>query len=186
MVVRQGRWRPATGAAMVQRYTRAEDAKRRPPLPGGRRVVAVQTLLDGLVPDDGALTLVTIGYGGRGVGDFVGVLQRAGVQLLVDVRISPRARVPGFSKTALARFLVSHGVAYRHVVELGNASRHDPEDAPLRLVDEPRGLSILQTELEAGRVVAIMCACRAWADCHRAHISAQMVSRLTDLQVLHL
>ena len=26
VVVRQGRWRPATGAAMVQRYTRAEDA----------------------------------------------------------------------------------------------------------------------------------------------------------------
>ena len=110
------------------------------------------------------------------------MLQRAGVQLLVDVRISPRARVPGFSKTALERGLVSHGVAYRHVGELGNASRHDPEDAPLRLVDEPRGLAIL----EAGRVLAIMCACRSWADCHRSHISAPMVSRLTDLQVLHL
>ena len=71
-------------------------------------------------------------------------------------------------------------------MELGNASRHDPEDAPLRLVDEPRGLSILQAELATGRVVAIMCACRAGASCHRSHISAQMVSRLTDLQVLHL
>ena len=88
-------------------------------------------------PEDGPV-LVTIGYGGRGVGDFVGVLQRTGVQLLVDVRISPRARVPGFSKTALARVLVSHGVAYRHVGALGNASRHDPEGAPLRLVDEPQ------------------------------------------------
>ena len=149
----------------------------------------VQALLDGLVPnvgpEDGPV-LVTIGYGGRGVGDFVGVLQRAGVQLLVDVRISPRARVPRFSKTALARVLVSHGVAYRHVGALGNASRHDPEGAPLRLVDEPRGLAILEAELEAGRVVAIMCVCKAWADCHRAHISAQMMSRLTDLQVLHL
>ena len=48
------------------------------------------------------------------------------------------------------------------------------------------GLAILEAELEAGRVVAIMCVCKAWADCHRAHISAQMVSRLTDLQVLHL
>ena len=46
-------------------------------------------------------------------------------------------------------------------VALGPASRHDPEDAPLRLVDEPRGLSILQAALEAGRVVAIMCAGRA-------------------------
>ena len=73
--------------------------------------------------------LVTIGYGGRGVGDFVGVLQRAGVQLLVDVRISPRARVPGFSKTALERGLVSHGVAGyapesggRWPLQLGTAS----------------------------------------------------------------
>ena len=46
-------------------------------------------------------------------------------------------------------------------VALGPASRHDPEDAPLRLVDEPRGLSILQAALEAGRVGAIMCAGRA-------------------------
>ena len=77
-------------------------------------------------------------------------------------------------------------MASRHVGALGNASRYDPEGAPLRLVDEPRGLAILEAELEAGRVVAIMCVCKAWADCHRAHISAQMVSRLTDLQVLHL
>ena len=48
------------------------------------------------------------------------------------------------------------------------------------------GLAILEAELEAGRVVAIMCAGRAWASCHRAHISAQMVSRLTDLRVTHL
>ena len=149
----------------------------------------VQALLDGLVPDVGpedGPVLVTIGYGGRGVGDFVGVLQRAGVQLLVDVRISPRARVPGFSKTALARVLVSNGVAYRHVVALGNASRHDPEDAPLRLVDEPRGLSILEAELEAGRVLAIMCACRSWADCHRAYVAEQMVQRRPALRVTHL
>ena len=33
---------------------------------------------------------------------------------------------------------------FLHVGELGNASRHDPEDAPLRLVDEPRGLAIRQ------------------------------------------
>ena len=39
-------------------------------------------------------------------------------------------------------------------VALGPASRHDPEDAP-------RGLAILQAELEAGRVGAIMGAGRA-------------------------
>ena len=77
-------------------------------------------------------------------------------------------------------------MAYRHVGELGNASRHDPEGAPLRLVDEPRGLAILEAELEAGRVVAIMCVCKAWADCHRSYVAAQMVSRLTDLRVTHL
>ena len=58
-------------------------------------------------------------------------------------------------------------MAYWHVGALGNASRHDPEGAPLRLVDEPRGLAILQAELEAGRMVAYVRACRAWADCHR-------------------
>ena len=65
---------------------------------------------------------------------------------------------------------------------MGNASRHDPEDAPLRLVDEPRGLSIL----EAGRMLAIMCACRSWADCHRAYVAEQMVQRRPALRVTHL
>ena len=64
-----------------------------------------------------------------------------------------------------AQKVTRHDFVVEDVVELGNASRDDPEDAPLRLVDEPRGLSILQAELEAGRVVAIMCAGRAGTGC---------------------
>ena len=44
------------------------------------------------------------------------------------------------------------------------------------------GLAIL----EAGRVLAIMCACRSWADCHRAYVAEQMVQRRPALRVTHL
>lgn len=63
--------------------------------------------------------LCTIGYEGKEISDFVSELQRAGVQLLVDVRRRPISRKKGFSKTSLSESLAAAGIDYLHIRDLG-------------------------------------------------------------------
>jgi uncharacterized protein (DUF488 family) len=65
------------------------------------------------------MNLYTLGYEGLDVAAFIACLKRAAVRQVVDVRENPFSRKPGFSKTALAGALLSEGIEYVHVVELG-------------------------------------------------------------------
>ena|ERR1700730_5314319 len=121
--------------------------------------------------------LVSIGYGGRRPSDMLQLLLDQGVHVLVDVRLSPRTRIPGFSGSALARTLHAVGIEYRHEPQLGNPVENQE---PLRS-GSPAARSIFQKVLESdGRGalqaltkaavthrVAVMCAERDSKRCHR-------------------
>jgi uncharacterized protein (DUF488 family) len=77
------------------------------------------------------LSVWTIGYQGRTIGDFLAVLTGAGVELLVDIRSKPVSRKPGFSRTTLERHLAGHGIEYLHLGALG---------MPLDLLAQSRSL----------------------------------------------
>ncbi len=64
--------------------------------------------------------IVGAGYEGRDIATFVQDLVRSGVSLLVDVRLTPISRKPGFSKNALRQALSESGIAYEHRPALGN------------------------------------------------------------------
>lgn len=64
--------------------------------------------------------VIGVGYQQRTVDEFVHDLAETGVSLVVDVRLTPISRRPGFSKTALARTLTGAGINYEHRPELGN------------------------------------------------------------------
>lgn len=64
--------------------------------------------------------VVGVGYQQRPIDEFVRDLARMGVEVVVDVRLTPISRRPGFSKTGLARALAGAGIGYEHRPELGN------------------------------------------------------------------
>src|SRR5207248_1950127 len=64
--------------------------------------------------------LISVGYGGRKLSELIAALVTAEVDVLVDVRLSPRSAVPGFSGSALRRTLAAAGIDYRHEAALGN------------------------------------------------------------------
>ena len=68
-------------------------------------------------------SVLTIGYEGVDLADFLVTLSLAGVQHLVDVRDVPVSRKRGFSKTKLADALGDVGIRYTHLKALG-----DPKD----------------------------------------------------------
>lgn len=65
-------------------------------------------------------TIYTIGYEGTDIDRFVATLKAARIEMLVDVRALALSRKKGFSKKGLAARLDRDGVAYLHLVELGN------------------------------------------------------------------
>ncbi len=139
--------------------------------------------------------IFTIGYEGANLGDFVATLQKANVDVLLDIRELPISRRRGFSKTALREALQAGGLDYRHERQLGSPKdlRHRlREDKDYRqffrafdrhLAKQTTLLEQLTEELEGN--IALMCYERDYHLCHRSAV-AQALATLTDLTPNHL
>lgn len=72
-------------------------------------------------------TVFTIGYEGTSLRSFIATLVATRVEHVVDVRLTPISRKPGFSKLSLSRALQRRGISYSHYAQLGC-----PRDVRLR------------------------------------------------------
>src|SRR5205823_4941230 len=73
------------------------------------------------------VVVYTIGHGTRPLDELVGLLTRAAVETLVDVRRYPGSRRnPQFNRSALEPALAEAGIAYRHAVDLGGRLSGEP------------------------------------------------------------
>ena len=66
------------------------------------------------------------GYQGRSVEELVAFARTQGVTTVIDVRLNPISRKPGFSKRRLEESLRRSGIAYIHRPELGNPKDNRP------------------------------------------------------------
>jgi uncharacterized protein (DUF488 family) len=66
--------------------------------------------------------LLTVGYEGLGIDEFVGRLKQFNISRLIDVREIPLSRKPGFSKTSLRERLKNENIEYVHIKALGSPS----------------------------------------------------------------
>lgn len=64
--------------------------------------------------------VIGIGYQGMTIDQFILSLEDMRITRVVDVRLTPLSRKPGFSKVGLAQALTSHGISYEHARALGN------------------------------------------------------------------
>jgi uncharacterized protein (DUF488 family) len=123
-------------------------------------------------------TIYGIGYEGLTLDEFVRRLSGHGVDAVVDVRLTPSSRRPGFSKTKLAEALGRVGIDYVHERDLGNP----PENRSyFRGSDPEPGRKVMRARLQNGsgpalnrliqraetEKVAVLCVERFQARCHR-------------------
>jgi len=66
--------------------------------------------------------LLTIGYEGRKIDEFVVRLKQFNISRLIDVREIPLSRKSGFSKSALRERLEDENIQYIHIKALGSPS----------------------------------------------------------------
>lgn len=141
--------------------------------------------------------LFSIGYEQTTPSAFQAALERAKVDLLVDVRAVAASRRPGFSKGALSASVSQHGIAYVHLRALGT-----PKEGRLaaRSGDAPELMRIYGAHLETPPAVAafdellalapghrlcLMCYERHVEGCHRLLLARMLCERL-DLPATHL
>ena len=146
------------------------------------------------------VTFFTIGHSTRPTGEFVGLLQSAGVQLLVDVRTVPRSRRnPQFNREVLPTTLADFEIEYEHLAALGGL-RHKRDIAPVvngfwqnqsfhnyadyAMTEEFRSGFDRLRYLGQQSQTAIMCAEAVWWQCHRRIIADYLIA--ADEIVFHI
>jgi uncharacterized protein (DUF488 family) len=147
---------------------------------------------------DFMIELMTVGYEGLSRAEFIGLLERCRVTMLVDVRELPISRKPGFSKAALEASVVGRGLKYEHVIELGcpRDIRHDyREDCDWEryckrfkehLEDQTESLSKLAGWMEKERC-CLLCYEEDFNLCHRSIVAAKVVTQVDgDVKINHL
>jgi uncharacterized protein (DUF488 family) len=135
----------------------------------------------------------TIGHSKRPVSQFVGLLEEAEIQLVVDVRTLPRSLAnPQYDQGALPKTLREFQIEYEHLRELGGLRARSGDVAPsinafwenpsfhnyadYAMGEEFRiGLSRL-LNLGSDQRCAIMCAEAVWWRCHRRIIADYLLA----------
>ena len=132
-----------------------------------------------------SLAIWTVGHSTRTIEEFIDLLRRNQIEILVDVRHFPGSRkFPHFGKVALHDALVAAGIRYEHLVELGGRRpvHRDSHNVAWRNASFRSYADYMETQpfrdgvdrlLEIARPgrTAIMCSEAVWWRCHRSMIA---------------
>jgi uncharacterized protein (DUF488 family) len=142
--------------------------------------------------------ILTIGYEGSTIEEFINQLVEANVQTVIDVRKNPISRKFGFSKTKLRTFLSSMGIGYSHFRDLGipsdtRRSFLDVDDRPGLLewyrVQLPQAFESAEEELiksfESYKNPALLCFEKSSHDCHRS-VLAEYISIREKKKIINM
>jgi uncharacterized protein (DUF488 family) len=138
----------------------------------------------------------TVGHSTHDIKHFIELLNKYGVNCLIDVRSSPYSRIaPQFNKDMLSSALKSNEILYVHFEKEFGARHTKPSlldedgkvdfDKVRESAEFKQGVQRLEKALKLGYTVALMCSEANPVDCHRfSMISCQLVRE--GLQVHHI
>lgn len=111
---------------------------------------------------------MTAGYGGRRPEALLALAERREL-VVVDVRLSPRSRVPGWNKGPLERLL---GDRYLPLPAWGNLNYRS--GGPVAIADLEAGLAAVDS---LARAPLLVCVCRDAGACHRSVLAEALAAR---------
>lgn len=156
---------------------------------------ALEAIQARLANDLACGALVSVGYEGRALEDFVALLLTHEVETVVDVRMTPLSRKKGFSKRKLADALEDAGIGYVHERDLGNPKDNrqpfhngNLDEGRARffgILDEQHAALDRVVEMLDVSRIALLCFEREHDSCHRSCIAERVTERRPDLDVVY-
>lgn len=126
--------------------------------------------------------IYTIGHSNREPDEFVHVLKKHEIELLVDVRHFPRSRRnPQFNREAI-REIRTDNIEYMRIRDLGGYRTEGYEEY-MKTKEFRDAMDILIGRAES-RLSALMCAELRWTNCHRRFIASFL--HLRSWKVVHI
>ncbi len=145
-------------------------------------------------------TVYTIGTTQKPLEQFIRLLQEAGVDAVVDIRLRNTSQLAGFAKRDDLAFLLREGfgIEYEHRPELAptpeilEAYKKAGQDwtsydaAFLPLLEERDAAGVGREILSRYRRPCLLCAEPTPDHCHRRLVAEWWARRLPDLEIVHL
>lgn len=144
------------------------------------------------------MTLYTIGFTRKTAEEFFGLLQKARVRRVLDIRLNNRSQLAGFSKSDDLEYFLRTigGIGYRHVLEMaptqslldrarkGKGNRAAFGKDFLKLMQQRRVESAVdRKELEAA---CLLCSEHEPDHCHRRIVAEYLQRSHPDIEIVHL
>ncbi len=140
--------------------------------------------------------IYSVGYEGTTVEELADRLAHHGVSLLVDVRLQPWSRRPGFSRQPLSVALAMAGIEYVHEPLFGNPL----ENREAYRQGDPAAVQVVRERVERNgqvaldklirearyRDVAVLCVERESSRCHRRVITDLAKDKVLGLEIVDL
>ena len=138
----------------------------------------------------------TIGYGNSTAENFLKLLDRAGIDTVIDVRSVPYSKFnPDFKREPLEKFLAGHAIEYRYLGDKIGGKRSEsgllrPDGSTdyqkVRATEKFRkGIDDVVATVSSGLNVALMCAELEPERCHR-FVLISPVLQARDVSVVHI
>lgn len=145
------------------------------------------------------MTLYTIGFAQKSAREFFGILQRAAIKQLVDVRLNNRSQLAGFTKREDLVYFLSElcQAEYRHELllapskELLNGYKNGEISWPeyvsrfLALLDERKLDHVMENLIHPAPTV-LLCSEPKPDKCHRRLVAEHLQSRHRGIEIIHL
>lgn len=142
--------------------------------------------------------LYTIGYSGHTIESFIDVLRLHHITAVIDIRLTPLSRKPGFSKNRLHDALAAAGIAYFHIRALGTPKALRGQvfktkdyvtflrEFRAHVVTQHAGLAEAADLISAYRA-CLLCVEADPAQCHRSIVAAELAQQFAGkLTIYHL
>jgi uncharacterized protein (DUF488 family) len=143
--------------------------------------------------------LYTIGYQRKPLATFIGQLQEASVDAVIDVRLRNTSHLAGYTKRDDLAFLLREGfgIAYEHHPDLAptpdifDAYRDDQDWAAyearfLPLLEERSAEGVGRGILTRYHAPCLLCAEPTPEHCHRRLVAEYWAAHLPELTIVHL
>jgi len=130
-----------------------------------------------------SLTIFSIGHSNRTLDEFLQVLKKYGIELVVDVRRFPTSKWEWFKKESLQEALSKRLISYEYLGDMLGGFREGGYERHMKTEEFKSGLKRIR-ELAKNRRVAVMCSEKIVFKCHRRFITRALQQR--KFRVVHI